>query len=74
MSVFVETIKIGFPAPNNNDDSDDLESPALPSRDNTVSQNSESNTGATQEIRLITLINYRFIHSPRLIGVLPFVS
>ena len=48
MPVFVETIEIGAPAPNNNDDSDDLDSPALPTRDNTDRQNSESDTGATK--------------------------
>ena len=36
MPVFVETIDIGAPAPNYNDGSDDLDSPALPTRDNTV--------------------------------------
>ena len=52
MSVFVETIDIGAPAPNYNDDSDDLESPASPTRGRQYL--------IAQEIRLITLIKYRF--------------
>ena len=48
MTVFVETIDIGAPAPNFNENSDDLDSPDLPTRYNKDSQNSESDTGATQ--------------------------
>ena len=48
MPVFVETIDIGVPDPNYNDKIDYLDYPALPTRDNTDSQNSESDTGAIQ--------------------------